>query len=228
MESIKLKDWNPSDRPREKLLEKGIAALTDAELIAILLRSGTRSETVVEVAKRVLALCNNNLNELGKLERTQLQKIKGIGNTKAITLIAALELGRRRSVTESNPRTIIHSAKDVVAIMAPSLVDLPHEEMWLLLLNRANRVMETLKISQGGVNATIFDNRLILKPAIEKLASGIILVHNHPSGNVQPSADDKQITAKLKTAASFFDIALLDHIIITDGNYYSFAEKNEL
>jgi len=228
MELIKLKDWNPSDRPREKLLEKGIAALTDAELIAILLRSGTRSETVVEVAKRVLALCNNNLNELGKLERTQLQKIKGIGDTKAITLIAALELGRRRSTTESNPRTIIHSAKDVVAIMAPSLVDLPHEEMWLLLLNRANRVMETLKISQGGVNATVADNRLILKPAIEKLAAGIILVHNHPSGNVTPSVDDKQLTAKLKSAAALFDIALLDHIIVADGGYYSFAEKGEL
>ncbi len=228
METLKIKDWNPDDRPREKLVAKGVAALTDAELVAILLRSGTRSETVVEISKRVLALCGNNLNELGKIERTQLQKIKGIGATKAVTLMAALELGRRRSVADAVVRPVVTKADVVVQLMSPMLTDLPCEEMWLLLLNQANRVMERLKISQGGVCATTIDMRIVLKPAIEKLATGIVLVHNHPSGSAAPSPEDCRLTGKLKQAAALFDIKLQDHIIIADGGYYSFAEQGTL
>ncbi len=228
MSTIKIKDWSPDDRPREKMMAKGAAALTDAELVAILLRSGTQNETVVEVAKRVLALGNNNLNELGKVERAQLQKIKGVGATKAVTLMAALELGRRRAAAETNPRVVIASANDVVQLIAPFLADLPHEEMWLLLLNKANRIIDRIKVSRGGVSTTVIDSRLILKPAIEKLSAGIILVHNHPSGNASPSTDDRKQTARLKQAAALFDIQLLDHIIIVDGGYYSFAEAGML
>jgi len=229
MSNLTIKEWSPDDRPREKLLAKGVAALTDAELIAILLRSGTRSETVVEISKRVLALCNNNLNELGKIDHTQLQKIKGIGATKAVTLTAALELGRRRSAaTGTGSQPVIRSATDVVQLMSPALCDLSHEEMWLLLLNRSGRVIERIKISQGGTGGTVADMRLMLKPAIEKLAASIVLVHNHPSGNPQPSAEDKRLTETLRQAAALFDIPLRDHVIITTGNYYSFAEQGML
>jgi DNA repair protein RadC len=228
MSVLKIKDWNPDDRPREKMIAKGVAALTDTELIAILLRSGTRSETAVEVAQRVLALSGNNLNELGKIERTQLQKIKGIGATKAITLLAAMELGRRRAATEAAPHTVIRTSGDVVRFMAPLLADLPHEEMWLLLLNRAACVTERIKISQGGVHATASDTRLILKLAIDKLATRIILVHNHPSGNAHPSDEDVALTKQVKQAAALLEILLCDHIIIADNRSYSFADQHNL
>ncbi|MDR0582684.1 MAG: DNA repair protein RadC [Prevotellaceae bacterium] len=224
MSLLKIKDLSPDDRPREKMINKGATALTDAELIAILLRSGTRSETVVEVAQRVLALSGNNLNELGRIERTQLQKIKGIGAAKAVTLLAALELGRRRAAAEATPRVAVRTADAVVRLMSPLLADLPHEEMWLLLLNRANRVIERVKISQGGIHATAADTRIILKQALEKLASGIILVHNHPSGNVQPSAEDLRLTKQVQQAAALLDIKFFDHIIIAGNNFYSFTE----
>jgi DNA repair protein RadC len=225
MSLLKIKDLSPADRPREKMIAKGAAALTDAELIAILLRSGTRSETAIEVAQRVLALSGNNLNELGKIERIQLQKIKGIGATKAVTLLAALELGRRRAATDAAPRTAIRTAEDVVRLMSPLLADLPHEEMWLLLLSRANRVIERIKISQGGIHATAADTRIILKQAIEKLATGIILVHNHPSGNAQPSAEDQRLTTQVQQAAALFNIKFFDHIIIAGNDSYSFTEQ---
>ncbi|MDR0694478.1 MAG: DNA repair protein RadC [Prevotellaceae bacterium] len=225
MSLLKIKDLSPDDRPREKMIAKGAAALTNAELIAILLRSGTRSETVVEVAQRVLALSGNNLNELGKIERTQLQKIKGIGAAKAVTLLAALELGRRRTATEAMPRTGIRTAEDVMRLMSPLLADLPYEEMWLLLLNRANRVIERVKISQGGIHTTAADTRIILKQALEKLATGIILVHNHPSGNTQPSADDLRLTEQVQQAAALLDIKFFDHIIIAGNHFYSFTDN---
>ncbi|MDR3350287.1 MAG: DNA repair protein RadC [Prevotellaceae bacterium] len=225
MSLLKIKDLSPDDRPREKMMAKGAAALTDAELIAILLRSGTRSETVVEVAQQVLALSGNNLQELGKIDRTRLQKIKGIGATKAVTLLAALELGRRRAAADAAPRAEIRTAEDAVRLMSPLLADLPHEEMWLLLLNRANRVMERIKISQGGIHSTPADTRIILKHALEKLASGIILVHNHPSGAAQPSAEDLRLTKQVQQAAALLDIQFHDHIIIAGKNFYSFTNK---
>ena len=227
MNNLTIKDWDPDDRPREKMMTKGVAALSDAELVAILLRSGTASETAVEIAKRVLALGNNNLNELGKIERTRLQKIKGIGATKAVTLLAALELGRRRATIMPTPRTTIVSTHEVVSFMSPLLADIPHEELWLILLNRANRIIEYLKIGQGGISQTIVDNRIILKHAIEKMAAGIILVHNHPSGNASPSVEDVKQTQRLRQAAELFDIRLFDHIIITDGGYYSFTDERK-
>jgi DNA repair protein RadC len=228
MSILKIKDWSPHDRPREKMMAHGAATLTDTELIAILLHSGTRSETAVEVAQRVLALSGNNLNELGKIERAQLQKIKGIGAAKAITLLAALELGRRRAAAEATPRTEIRSSAEVVRLMSPHLADLPHEEMWLLLLNRANRVTERIKISQGGLHATAVDMRILLKQAIENLATGIILVHNHPSGNAHPSAEDTLLTKQVQQAAALLDIQFYDHIIIAGNSSYSFADQNKL
>jgi DNA repair protein RadC len=228
MSGLKIKDWSPDDRPREKMLAKGAAVLTDAELIAILLRSGTRDETAVEVAQRVLALARNNLNDLGKLDYAQLKKINGIGDTKAVTLLAALELGRRRAATDAGRQTFIHTAKDVLACMGPLLADLPHEEMWLLLLNRANRVMERIKMSQGGLHTVTVDVRIILKQALEKLATGLVLVHNHPSANPAPSDGDRQLTAHVKQAAEIFDIRLFDHVIIAGNSYYSFAEHRDL
>ncbi|MDR0668089.1 MAG: DNA repair protein RadC [Prevotellaceae bacterium] len=225
MSALKIKDWNPADRPREKLLAGGAAALTDAELIAILLRSGAAAETAVEVAQRVLALANHNLRELGKVDYARLKKIKGIGDAKAVTLLAALELGRRRAATDAERKTTIRSAADVVACMGPRLADLPHEELWSLLLNRANQVLEKCKISQGGLHATVTDVRLILKPAIEKVAAGLVLVHNHPSANPTPSPDDRLLTERVKKAAELFDIRIIDHVIVAGNDYYSFAEQ---
>lgn len=225
---LKIKDWNPEDRPREKMLAHGPDALTDAELVAILLRSGTRSETALEIGKRVLSLGHNNLDELGKIAVAQLQKINGIGTTKALTLIAALELGRRRAASEAKPRAVIRSAGDVVQLMGPRLGDLPHEEIWLLLLNSANRVMEQVLVSRGGVQAAVMDRRIILQKAIEKLATGIVLVHNHPSGNAKPSGEDIRQTERLKCAVELFDIRLTDHVIVAGKGYYSFADKGQL
>jgi DNA repair protein RadC len=221
---MKIKDWAPEDRPREKLLEKGINSLSDAELIAILLGSGTKNETAVEVAKRLLKNSNNNLNELGKLTVNDLIKQKGLGPARAITIIAALELGRRRKITESNDKTAIKSSRDVYEIFQPILGDLSHEEFWVVFLNRANKVIEKKKISQGGITGTVTDIRIIMKDAVNILATGIILCHNHPSGNNKPSESDIGLTNKVKEAAKYFDISLLDHIIIADKNYLSFAD----
>ena len=224
MSVIKVKDWIPDDRPREKLLKNGASALTNTELIAILLRSGTRSETVLDVAKRILAMAKNNLHELGKLEIPQLCKIRGIGATKAITLIAALELGRRRAAILPDNQPIIETSRDVAALFVPLLSDLPHEEFYALFLNAAGRLIGQVKLSQGGISGTVVDTRIILKTALEKLATKIVLIHNHPSGSINPSAEDRQITKKIKDAAALMDIQLIDHLIIAQGKYYSFAE----
>ncbi|MBN2681456.1 MAG: DNA repair protein RadC [Bacteroidales bacterium] len=222
---MKIKDWAPEDRPREKLLEKGISSLTDAELIAILLGSGTKDETAVEVAKRILKNSDNNLNELGKLGVNDLIKEKGLGPARAITIIAALELGRRRKVSESNEKMVIKSSRDAFEIFQPLIGDLSHEEFWVVFLNRANKVIDKKKISQGGITGTVTDIRLIMKDAVNILASGIILCHNHPSGNNKPSDADIKITKKVKEAAQLFDINLLDHLIVADKNYLSFADE---
>ena len=223
--NLRIKDWALEDRPREKLLSKGLKSLTDAELLAILIGSGQKNESAVEVAKKVLNLAQNNLNELGKLSISEFETIKGIGETKAITLISALELGRRRKLSESKEKYKIGGSKDAFNYMQPFLEDLSYEEFWVIYMNRSNRIIDQVKISQGGISGTVIDVRIILKHAIEKLASTIIICHNHPSGNLQPSKSDIQITSKLKEAAKFHDVELLDHLIISDSSYYSFADE---
>lgn len=226
--NLKIKDWALEDRPREKLIKKGVQSLSDAEIIALLIGSGTRNETAVELSKKVLKTANNNLNELGKQSIENLIKMKGIGEAKAITILAALELGKRRKISEIITKKKITQSKDIFELFQPILGDLPHEEFWVLLLNRSNRIIEKIKISQGGVAGTVTDIKIILKQAIEKLASSVILCHNHPSGNKNPSKADDSITQKLKQGSELLDIQVLDHIIIADMEYYSYADEGKL
>ncbi|HAN19910.1 MAG: hypothetical protein A2X13_11175 [Bacteroidetes bacterium GWC2_33_15] len=226
--NLKIKDWAVEDRPREKLLQKGISSLSDAELIAILIGTGTKNESAVELSKKVLKNANNNLNELGKLEIKDLMKNKGIGEAKAITILAALELGRRRKISGILEKQKITCSNDIYELFQPLLGDLSHEEFWVLLLNRSNKIIEKFKISQGGVSGTVIDVRLILKNAIEKLASSIILCHNHPSGNNMPSEADDSITNKLVEGCKLLDIKVLDHIIIADTRFYSYTDEGKL
>ena len=220
-------EWAEEDRPREKLLLKGKSTLSDAELLAILIGSGTVSMSAVELGKKILSTCNNDLNVLAKQSVKDLQKIKGIGEAKAITIISALELGRRRKNEES--KTIkVNSSRDAYDAVSPYLMDLPHEEFWILLLNRANIVIKHEQISKGGVAGTVVDPKIIFKYAIESLANSIVLVHNHPSGNKQPSDADVQITEKLKQIGRIMEIAIVDHIIFTNNGYYSFADEGKL
>lgn len=225
---LSIKNWAEADRPREKLLEKGRNALSDAELIAILLGSGNKELTAVELAQKILHHADNDLNKLGKLSIKELMQHKGVGEAKAISIAAALELGRRRKETESKQKTVIKSSKDAYEFIAPFLSDLHHEEFWTIYLSRNNSVIYYAKIGQGGLNATIADIRIILKTAIEHLASGIIICHNHPSGNNKPSDTDKLLTQKIKEAAKLMDINLLDHIIFAENSYFSFADEAKL
>ncbi len=227
-ENLSIKKWASSDRPREKMITKGIHTLSDAELIAVLIGSGTQELSAVELARRLLAGLDNNLNKLGKLTVNELLKFKGIGTAKAVSILAALELGKRRKLSEILDKQTISGSKDVYAIFHPVLCDLPYEEFWMLLLNRSNKVIEKTKISQGGVGGTVIDAKLILKAALEKLASGIVLCHNHPSGNLKPSQPDIEITRKLKSAAGFMDIKVLDHMIVADHSYFSFSDEGIL
>ena len=226
--SLKIKEWALEDRPREKLLYKGIFSLSDAELLAILLGSGNKEQSAVDLARDVLKLADNNLVKLGKLEVDDLQKLKGVGVAKAINILAALELGRRRKSSDINDEQRIRSSNDAYNIFHPLLSDLNYEEFWLIYLNRSNTIISRLKISQGGISGTITDVRLIMKKALEVLASSIIICHNHPSGNREPSEADKRITSKIKDAAAYFDISLLDHLIVTQNAYYSFADEGEI
>ncbi|MBA3970682.1 MAG: DNA repair protein RadC [Bacteroidetes bacterium] len=230
MEKINLgiKAWAEEDRPREKLLEKGRHVLTEAELIAILIGSGSRSETAVELSKRILASVENNLNDLGKLNINDLISFKGIGEAKAISIMAAMELGRRRKDNGTVKKSKITTSKDVFDIMHPIMVDLPHEEFWLLILNRANLVIKKEMISSGGVAGTVVDTKIIFKAAIENYASSIIISHNHPSGNLKPSEADIRITKTIKEAGKLMEIPLLDHLIITEEGFYSFADEGIL
>jgi DNA repair protein RadC len=225
---LSIKNWAEADRPREKLLEKGRSALSDAELIAILLGSGTKDLTAVELAKKILHHVGNDLNKLGKLSIKELMQHKGVGQAKAITIAAALELGRRRKEYESKQKTYIKSSKDAYEFISPFLSDLQHEEFWAIYLCRNNSIIHYVKIGQGGISATIADIRIILKTAIEYLASSIIICHNHPSGNIKPSESDISLTNKIKEAAKLLDINVLDHIIFTDTSYYSFADEGKL
>lgn len=226
--NLSIKNWAVEDRPREKLVKKGVDSLSDAELLAILIGSGTRNITAVELSKSILASVDNNLNQLGKLSMKELERNKGIGRARALTIMAALELGRRRKFSDSVKKIKIASSKDAFDLFQPLLSDLPHEEFWILMLNRSNHVIEKSRISQGGLSGTVIDARIILKNAIDRLSSGLILCHNHPSGNTSPSEADRLITNKLKEAASLMDINLLDHIIIGDNRYYSFADEGVL
>ena len=224
--SLTIKAWAEEDRPREKLLTKGKQVLSDAELLAILLGSGSREETAVGLAQRILKSVENDLNELGKRAISELTKFKGMGEAKAITVVAAMELGRRRQLTDVRARPKISGSRAAYDVIAPILIDLQHEEFWILLLNRANRVISREQISLGGIAGTVVDAKIIFRKAIEGMASSLILVHNHPSGNLQPSQQDIELTKKLKKAGETLDIAVLDHLIIASNNYFSFADEH--
>jgi len=223
--SIKITEWAVEDRPREKLISKGTSSLSDAELLGILISSGTKEKSAVDLGRELLGMVNNNLNSLGKLSINDLTKLNGIGPARAVTIAAALELGRRRKLAEVPEAPQIKCSKDVADIFQPLLSDLLHEEFWILFLNRSNRVISRMKLSQGGVSGTVTDVRIVMKKAIENLASGIIVCHNHPSGNLNPSESDTKITQKIKEAGNLMDIQLLDHLIISDKDYYSFADN---
>jgi DNA repair protein RadC len=223
--SLKITDWAVEDRPREKLIRKGISSLSDAELLAILISSGTRKKSAVDLGRELLGVANNNLNSLGKLSVPDLLKIRGIGPARAVTISAALELGRRRNLAELPDANHIKCSKDAAEIFQPILSDLAYEEFWVLFLNRSNRVIDRMKISQGGISGTVTDVRIVMKKAVECLASGLIVCHNHPSGNLTPSDSDTKITQKIKDAGNLMDIQLLDHIIISGRDYYSFADN---
>lgn len=222
---MNIKSWSPEDRPREKLLLKGTSALSDAELIAILLGSGTAKLSAVDVAKKILAHVDNNLDNLAKLSIKELMKAKGIGEAKAITIVAAMELGRRRKEQAPEEKPKLESSLSAFNLIKGDLQDLPHEEFWVLLINRANRLIKKKRISEGGVSGTVADPKIIFKLAVDELASGIILAHNHPSKNLKPSESDISLTKKLKEAGKFLEIAVLDHIIVGGHQYFSFADE---
>ena len=226
--SFSIKNWSQDDQPREKLLYKGKAALSDAELVAILIGSGNREESAVDLCKRILSSTDNNLSALGKLSVKQLTAFKGIGEAKAITIIAALELGRRRRGEEALEKKKITSSKSVFELMQPVIGELEHEEFWIIYMNNSNKVIQKNQLSKGGITGTLVDVRLVLKSALEVGATGLILAHNHPSGTLKPSEADKQITQKLKHAAQSLDIKVLDHLIITEKAYFSFADESLL
>ena len=225
---LTIKTWAEEDRPREKLMLKGRSVLSDAELIALLIGSGNRHVSAVELSKQILASVQNNLNGLAKLSVRDMMKFEGIGEAKAISIAAALELGRRRREEEGVRKKKITSSKDVYEVLGPRLEDLDHEEFWILLLNRANMIIGRHEISKGGVSGTVADSKIIFKLAIENLASAIILCHNHPSGNLKPSDADIKTTEKLKKAGLIMDIPILDHIIISEAGYCSLADEGLL
>ena len=223
-----LKTWAVEERPREKVMANGVQYLSDTELLAILLGSGMKNMTAVELARLVLKRAGNNLHELGRQTLGDLLKFKGVGPAKAISVLAALELGRRRAGMHHTEKIPVKSSETVYNLFHPLLGDLDHEEFWLLMLNRANRILGRFKVSQGGLSGTVIDTRIILKKALDNLASSIIVCHNHPSGNNKPSDADVKITEKLKKAAEMLEIKLLDHVIIADKSYFSFADEGLL
>ncbi|WP_297792655.1 DNA repair protein RadC [uncultured Eudoraea sp.] len=224
--SFSIKNWSDDDKPREKLLHKGRSVLSNAELLAILIGSGTKDETAVALSKRILGTYNHNLNELGKVSVKQLMKFKGIGEAKAVAIAAALEIGRRRHKEASLTLPQISGSQAVFNLLLPILADLPHEEFWIIYLNNSNKVIHKAQLSKGGITGTLVDVRLVMKQALELGAVALILVHNHPSGTLKPSEADKKITYKLKKACDSMDIRVLDHVIIGQNEYYSFADNN--
>lgn len=226
--SFPITNWAEDDKPREKLMLKGKLALSDGELIAILIGSGNRNESAVELSKRILASVDNNLNALGKLSIQQLMTFKGIGEAKAISIIAAMELGRRRRGEEAVELKKITSSKSIFEMMQPIIGELSHEEFWIIYLNNSNKVISKSQLSKGGITGTVVDTRLVFKSAIENGAVSVILAHNHPSGTLVASEADKQITKKIKLAGESLDIKVLDHLIVTETNYFSFADEGIL
>lgn len=225
---LTIRDWAEDDRPREKLLNKGAAALSDAELFAILIGSGNKNESAVELCKRILGDNHNNLNELARLSITDLAKYKGIGEAKAISIVAALEIGKRRKTNEVLERTKITQSSDLFELFEPALLDLNHEEFWVAFMNGANKVQETKRLTQGGMKQTVVDVSMLLRMALERSAHAVAVAHNHPSGENYPSREDLQITQKIKTGCDAIGVRLLDHIIIAGGRYYSFADEGKL
>ncbi len=222
---LPITEWALDDRPREKMLIKGVNALSDAELIAILIGSGSRDESAVDLAKRILKTNQNNLNQLAKLTLTDLQKFKGIGEAKAISIAAALELGKRRRLEQALEIPQVSDSRTVYELLHPLMSDLQHEEFWVLYLNQSNKVIDRWLASKGGITSTLVDVRLVLKKALEVGAVSIILSHNHPSGKREPSAQDHELTERMKEAARTLDLKVLDHIIIADQKYFSFADE---
>ncbi|HCY97815.1 DNA repair protein RadC [uncultured Polaribacter sp.] len=228
MEKLTIKSWALDDRPREKLVSKGRSALSDAELIAILIGSGNREESAVALSKRMLKTVHGNLNALAKLSVEKLTEFKGIGLAKAISIITALELGKRKQLESTLERPKITSSRDAAHTMQVIIGSLEHEEFWVLYLNNSNKIVAKVQISKGGLTGTLVDVRLVFKRALEVAAVGIIVCHNHPSGKLQPSTADKQLTSKIKAAGITLDIKLLDHLIITEKAYFSFADEGLL
>ena len=225
MEHLNIKEWAKEDRPREKLVKYGKSSLSTAELIAILLRTGTAKSTALDLSRQVLAFANNDLSSLCRLTISDLSKIKGLGPVKAITLVAALELGRRRREEETPMKSQITCSKDAVDMLQPHLADLNHEEFWIILLNKANRLINKKAISTGGMTGTVVDPKIIFREALEARACSIILGHNHPSGNNKPSEADIQLTKKLQEAGKNLEISVLDHVTIAGSTFYSFADE---
>ncbi|MDR2817068.1 MAG: DNA repair protein RadC [Proteiniphilum sp.] len=226
MSKLSIKQWAEEDRPREKLLLKGVSALSDSELLAILIGSGSDKESAVELSRHILLKADNDLNNLARMSVSDLvNDFRGIGTAKAVTLIASLELGRRRKAVETPQRGKITSSRDAYEHFFPLLSDLNHEETWALLTDRSNKVITTIQVSRGGISGTVADIRLILREALSRYASGVVLGHNHPSGQCKPSPQDTHLTKKLKEAAQWMDISLLDHIIVCGDNYFSFADE---
>lgn len=228
MAKLTITQLSVDDRPREKMMMHGARALSNAELLAILIGSGNVEETAIELSQRILNDADNNFNRLGKSDLKELMSYKGIGEAKAITIMAAMELGRRRREDEMPERPVLNTSQKVYDYMRQRLVDLPHEEFWAILLNRAGRVIDTVMVSKGGTAATTVDVKIILKAAIQSLASAIVLCHNHPSGACKPSREDEQSTHRVKEAAQLMSISVVDHIIVCENNYYSFADNGKL
>ncbi|MEM0993176.1 MAG: DNA repair protein RadC [Bacteroidota bacterium] len=227
-ESLSIKNWAEDDQPREKLINKGAHVLSNAELIAILIRVGTKGESAVDLSKRILASVDHNLDELARRGAKELMKFDGVKTAKAVAIVAALELGRRRQLTDLKKRPQIQSSSDAYDLIAPILMDLPHEECWILLLNRANQVIGREQLSLGGMDGTVVDARMIFRKAIEGQATGIILIHNHPSGSLRPSQADIDITKRIRSAGEILSIQVLDHLIIAGKSYYSFADESRI
>lgn len=223
-----IKQWSKDDRPREKLLSAGAENLSNSELLAILIHNGTKQKTAVDLAKEVLKMGKDNLSELGKISVKELMTIKGIGEAKAITIAAALELGRRRHASAALEKPVIKTSSDIARYLQTKLKDYRHEVFAILFLNRANKVNHFEIVSEGGITGTIADPRIILRKALEEDAVNIILCHNHPSGSLKPSSADEELTKKIKDAARLFDIAVLDHLIVSETGYYSFADEGLL
>jgi len=226
--STSIKNWAVDDRPREKLSLKGATALSDSELLAILINNGNKEDSAVSLAKKILQLGNNNLNELGKLGLKELQQIKGIGQAKAITIAAALELGRRRHAASPLNKAVVKSSNEIAQYLRTIIKDFKYEVFAVLFLNKANKITHFEIVSRGGITGTVADPRIILKKALEEDATSIVLCHNHPSGNLRPSRADEELTYKIKEAARYFDIKIIDHIIVSEEGYFSFADEGIL